>query len=38
MNLQSSMMHFVKTALDDADILIYMVEIGEKNLKDEIFF
>ena len=36
--LQSSMMHFVKTALDDADILIYMVEIGEKNLKDESFF
>ena len=33
--LQASMMGFVKSALDDADILIYMVEIGEKGLKDE---
>jgi GTP-binding protein Era len=33
--LQSSMMDFVKSAFDDADILIYMVEIGEKELKDE---
>ncbi len=32
--LQSSMMHFVKSAFEDADILIYMVEIGEKSLKD----
>lgn len=36
--LQSSMMDFVKTALDDADVLVYMVEIGEKELKDEAFF
>jgi len=36
--LQESMMDFVKTALDDADILIYMVEIGEKSLKNESFF
>jgi len=36
--LQSSMMDFVKSAFDDADILIYMVEIGEKELKDEAFF
>ena len=36
--LQSSMMDFVKSAFDDADILIYMVEIGEKKLKDEAFF
>ena len=36
--LQASMMDFVKSALDDADILIYMVEIGEKELKDEGFF
>ena len=36
--LQSSMMHFVKSAFEDADILIYMVEIGEKSLKDEAFF
>jgi len=36
--LQSSMMDFVKTAFEDADVLIYMVEIGEKQLKDETFF
>lgn len=36
--LQSSMMDFVKTAFEDADVLIYMVEIGEKELKDEAFF
>ena len=31
--MQSSMMDFVKTALEDADILIYMLEIGEKQMK-----
>ena len=36
--LQESMMGFVKSAFEDADILIYMVEIGEKGLKDEAFF
>lgn len=36
--LQESMMGFVKSAFDDADILIYMVEIGEQELKDEAFF
>jgi len=36
--LQESMMNFVKSAFEDADILIYMVEIGEKELKDEAFF
>jgi len=36
--LQSSMMDSVKSAFEDADILIYMVEIGERALKDEIFF
>ena len=36
--LQESMMDFVKSAFEDADILIYMVEMGEKNLKDEKFF
>lgn len=36
--LQSSMMDFVKTAFEDADILLYMIEIGEKELKDEKFF
>ena len=36
--LQASMMDFVKSAFEDADILLYMVEIGEKELKDEVFF
>ena len=36
--LQESMMGFVKSAFEDADILVYMVEIGEKELKDEAFF
>ena len=36
--LQESMMDFVKSAFDDADILIFMVEIGEKELKNEAFF
>jgi GTP-binding protein Era len=36
--LQSSMMDFVKSAFEDADVLLYMVEIGEKSLKDEKFF
>ena len=36
--MQSSMMAFVKGALEDADILIYMVEIGEKEMKDAAFF
>ena len=33
--LQASMMHFVKTAIDDADIIIYMIEVGESTLKDK---
>jgi len=33
--LQESMMDFVRGAMEDADILLYMVEIGEKALKDE---
>lgn len=36
--LQSSMMDFVKSAFEDADVLVYMVEIGERELKDEAFF
>ncbi len=36
--LQSSMMDFVKSAFEDADILLYMVEVGERELKDEAFF
>ena len=36
--LQNSMMDFVKSAFEDADVLIYMIEIGEKALKDASFF
>lgn len=36
--LQEHMMGFVKTALEDADILIYLIELGEKSLKDEALF
>lgn len=36
--LQANMMDFVKSAFEDADVLIYMVETGEKELKDEAFF
>lgn len=36
--LQESMMDFVKSAFEDADVLVYMVEIGEHRLKDEAFF
>ncbi len=36
--LQESMMSFVKSAFEDADILLYLVELGEKELKDEAFF
>ena len=36
--LQESMMDFVKSAFEDADVLLYMVEIGEKALKDQSFF
>ena len=36
--LQESMMGFVKSAFEDADVLLYMVEIGEQELKDEVFF
>jgi GTP-binding protein Era len=32
--LQENMMDFVHGAFQDADILIYMVETGEKELKD----
>ena len=35
--LQASMMDFVKSAFEDADVLIYIVEIGEEGLKDEAF-
>ncbi|UAB81534.1 GTPase Era [Marixanthomonas sp. SCSIO 43207] len=36
--LQENMMEFVKSAFEDADILLYLVELGEKDLKDEAFF
>lgn len=36
--LQSSMMDFVRSAFEDADVLLYMVEIGEKGLKETSFF
>ncbi len=32
--LQDSMMDFVKSALEDADVILYMVEIGEKSIKN----
>ncbi|HEX5742853.1 MAG TPA: GTPase Era [Flavobacteriaceae bacterium] len=36
--LQESMMSFVKSAFEDADILLYMVEVKEQGLKDEKYF
>ena len=36
--LQENMMNLVYSAFQDADILIYMIEIGEKGLKDEKLF
>ena len=36
--LQENMMDFVHGAFQDADILLYMVEVGEKKLKDEKLF
>ncbi len=36
--LQSAMMDFVKSAFEDADVLLYLVELGETELKDEAFF
>ena len=36
--LQESMMEFVSEAFEDADVLLYMVEPGMKELKDEAFF
>jgi GTPase len=36
--LQENMMDFVHSAFQDADILVYMIETGEKKLKDEQFF
>jgi GTP-binding protein Era len=36
--LQERMMNFVHSAFKDADVLIYLVEIGERELKDKVFF
>lgn len=36
--LQNAMMKFVSSAIEDADILIYMIEIGEKSPKNEDLF
>ena len=36
--LQESMMSFVKTAFEDADIFLYIIEPGETELKDENVF
>ncbi len=36
--LQENMMNFVYSAFQDADVLIYMIEIGEKGLKDQKLF
>ena len=37
-NLQTSMMKFVRSAFQDADVFLYMVEIGDNSLKDSSFF
>ena len=36
--LQENMMDFVYGAFQDADVLVYMVEIGEKKMNNEIIF
>ncbi len=36
--LQNAMMNFVTSAIEDADVLLYMVEIGEKDAKNEDIF
>ena len=36
--LQKSMMNFVYSAFQDADVLIYMIEVGEQGLKDQELF
>ena len=36
--LQENMMNFVHSAFQDADVLIYMIEVGEKELKDQKLF
>ena len=35
---QESMMDFVYSAFEDADVIIYMIEVGEKGLRDQKLF
>ena len=35
--LQESMMNFVHSAFEDADVIIYMIEVGDKGLKNKRF-
>jgi GTP-binding protein Era len=36
--LQENMMNFVYSAFQDADVFVYMIEVGEKGLKDQKLF
>ena len=36
--LQENMMQYVKSAFQDADVILYVVEIGEQGLKDKDIF
>ncbi len=36
--LQESMMDFVQTAIEDADVILLMVELGEKAIKDQALY
>ena len=36
--LQENMMNAVHSAFNDADVLIYMIEVGEKGLNGQVFF
>lgn len=36
--LQEAMMSVVKTALEDADVILYMVEVGQTRIKDKALF
>jgi len=36
--LQENMMRFVNTAMKDADVILYLVEVGEKCLKNEQYY
>lgn len=36
--MQNAMMHFVKESLEDADVLIYMLSVNDRSLKDQKLF